>query len=341
MVMFTIYLKESKTDRNIKMKIISKQLLFNTAKTATAAILSILFASLLKLDFAISAGIVTILTIQPTKKETIKTALGRLYAFMVAMAIAYVSFHMIGFHVEAYFLYLVVFIFVCQIGKWHSAIAMNSVLISHFITFGNMELHAICNEVVIFGLGVGIGIGANLHLRKKVHYIEELKLGTDEQIIRILSRMSERILSQDKSDYNGECFASLKTQIQRAKNVAEENFNNQFGSGDIYDMEYIKMREEQIQVLYEMYKNVRAIHTIPATAEKISVFLREMSEVYHRNNTGKDLMEQFLELDASMKSQPLPVERNEFEDRAKLFGLLRSIEEFIQIKKDFAKKYPA
>ena len=166
-------------------------------------------------------------------------------------------------------------------------------------------------------------------------------MGTDEQIIRILSRMSERILSQDKSDYNGECFASLKTQIQRAKNVAEENFNNQFGSGDIYDMEYIKMREEQIQVLYEMYKNVRAIHTIPATAETISVFLREMSEVYHRNNTGKDLMEQFLELDASMKSQPLPVERNEFEDRAKLFGLLRSIEEFIQIKKDFAKKYPA
>ena len=321
------------------MKIITRQLLFNTIKTAVAAILSILLATLLQLDFAISTGIVTILTIQPTKKETIKTALGRLYAFIVAMAIAYVSFQVIGFTVEAYLLYLVVFIFVCQLCKWHSAIAMDSVLISHFITFGNMEFDSICNEVTIFALGVGIGIIANLHLRKRVNYIEELKSGTDEQIIRILSRMSKRILNQDKSDYNGDCFAVLKKQIRTAKNVAEENYNNQFGSGDTYDMEYIKMREEQLQILYEMYKNVRAIHTIPGTAEKISVFLHEMSKAYHRTNTGKELMEQFLKLDASMKSQPLPVERKEFEDRAKLYGLLRNIEEFIQIKIDFAEKY--
>lgn len=323
------------------MKNITKQQVFNIAKTATAAILSILLATLLDLDFAISAGIVAILTIQPTKKETIKTALGRLYAFVIAMVIAYVSFHLIGFTVEAYFLYLVVFICVCQICKWNSAIAMDSVLISHFITFGNMEFGTICNEAAIFALGVGTGIVANLHLHKRVNYIEELKAGTDEQIIRILSRMSERILNQDKSDYNGDCFAALKKQILTAKNVAEENYNNQFGSGDIYDMEYIKMREEQIQILYEMYKNVRATHTIPATAEKISIFLQKMSEVYHRNNTGKELMERFLELDASMKSQPLPVARKEFEDRAKLYGLLRSIEEFIQIKIDFAEKYPA
>lgn len=322
------------------MKIITNQQLFNTAKTAIAAIVSILLATLLELDFAISAGIVTILTIQPTKKETIKTALGRLYAFIIAMVIAYASFHMLGVTVEAYFLYLVVFIFICQICEWHSAIAMDSVLISHFLTFGNMKFDGICNEIAIFAVGVGIGIFANLHLRKRVNYIEKLKAGTDEQIIQILFRMSERILIQDKSDYNGDCFSSLKKQILQAKNVAEENFNNQFGSGDIYDMEYIKMREEQIQVLYEMYKNVRAIRTIPTTAEKISAFLREMSEVYHRNNTGKELRKGFLELDASMKSKPLPIERSEFEDRAKLYGLLRSMEEFIQIKIEFSEKYP-
>ena len=39
-----------------------------------------------------------------------------------------------------------------------------------------------------------------------------------------------------------------------------------------------------------------------------------------------------------MKSTPLPVERNEFEDRARLFMLLRRIEEFLMIKKEFFKE---
>ena len=49
-----------------------KDKIFKTFKISIAAILSILLANLLHLEFAISAGIVTILTIQSTKKETIQ-----------------------------------------------------------------------------------------------------------------------------------------------------------------------------------------------------------------------------------------------------------------------------
>ena len=318
---------------------IRKDIMVNTIKIAGAAMIAIFIAVAMKVEFAVSAGVVAMLTIQPTKKETIKIALGRFVAFITALLIAYGSFTLFGYGMEAFMIYLVLFVLVCQIFRWYSAMAMNSVLISHFLTFGVMNGETLCNEIILFCIGVGVGIIANLHLRKNVNDMERLKEETDAQIKKILRRMSERILDRDISDYNGDCFLILGNSIRRAKNVAEENFNNQFGSKDVYDREYIAMREKQCEVLYEMYKNVRTIETTPITAGKISAFLSRMAEVYHKNNTGKELLEQFEELDEGMKHQPLPVERKEFEDRAKLYGLLRHIEEFIKLKIEFAEKF--
>lgn len=320
------------------MKFFSKETILNTIKFSLAAILATIVATLLRLDFAVSAGTVAILSIQPTKRETIKTAAGRLLAFLCALLIAFGCYQLLGYTLLGFILFLLIYISVCQIFGWYSSMAVNSVLISHFLTLGNMSQAEIINECWIFFIGVSIGIIANMHLRKNVNYIEELKANTDNQMKKILHRMSERIVDSDISDYNGDCFIILKDSIRKAKNVAEMNYNNQLRVRDVYDKEYIEMRERQCQVLYEMYKNVRQIHTTPITAKKISEFLAEISKVYHKENTGKELLEKFRELDASMKDKPLPTERIEFEDRARLFYLLRYIEEFILIKVEFAEK---
>ena len=70
------------------------------------------------IQFAVSAGIVTILTIQPTKKETLQTASSRFYAFITALAIAIFSFEIFGYTLNAYIIYLVIFIIICQFFKW-------------------------------------------------------------------------------------------------------------------------------------------------------------------------------------------------------------------------------
>ncbi|MDE5965504.1 MAG: hypothetical protein K2G89_01550 [Lachnospiraceae bacterium] len=317
---------------------INKFTLLNTVKIAGAAVLAICIAAALDLQFAISAGIVAILTIQPTKKETIKTAFARLCAFVAALLIALISFELIGYTVEAFFVYLIIFVLICQCFGWYSAMAMNSVLVSHFLTFSHMSNSAIINEILIFIVGVGVGVVFNLHLHKKTNYIEEMKEETDRQIRNILHRMSVRIVDRDISDYNGQCFQKLNISIRNAKNIAEENFNNQFGNNDTFDREYIRMRERQVQVLYDMYKRVRSLQTKPVTAQVISDFLEEMAGAFHRENTGLQLLQTFYKMDEEMKSKPLPVTREEFEDRAQLYTLLRDIEEFIKIKWDFSNK---
>ena len=327
------------TIKRSSMKRINKDVLIQAAKVVLAAVAAICFAEVLRLKYAVSAGIVAILSIQPTKTETVKTALGRFYAFISALIIAGISFGVLGVHLNAFFLFLAGYILVCQIFGWHAAMAMNSVLISHFVSEGAMTFPTIMNEILIFLIGVIAGIIANLHLHKKERYIWELEQNADEQIVKILGRMSERIVNMDLADYDGECFVVLQKMIRKAKDTAELNYKNQFRKDDTFDMDYLKMREDQCEVLYEMYKSAKALCSSPATAKKISDFMALMAKVYARENDGTMLMKLFQEMDKDMKSQPLPVTREEFEDRARLFTLMRYIEEFLQIKIDFAKKY--
>lgn len=320
------------------MKSVGREKIVNTVKIVSAAIIATLIAMLLEVDFFISAGTVSILTIQPTKRETIQTALGRLLAFLIALLIAGLSYGLIGYTLWGFGLFLLLYIFVCQMFGWYSSMAINSVLISHFLTWGSMSPYPLLNECKLFIIGMGIGVLANLHLKKDVDYMEELKEETDSQIRGILYQIADRIMDREVENKGEEYFVALIDSIRKAQNVADANYKNQLTVKDKYDIEFIHMRERQCHVLGEMYKNVHQIHTTPITARKIADFVTDMADKYHKNNTGAELWLEFRELDLSMKGKPLPVERLEFEDRARLFHLLRQMEEFILFKVDFFEK---
>lgn len=312
-----------------------KNIFINTIKISFAAILAIVVAQFLNLEFAVSAGIVAILSVQPTKKETLKTALSRFLAFAVALVISGLLFNFLGFTVYVFFIYLVIFILICQWRGWISSMAMDSVLISHFLTLGKTGPSEILNEVLLFVVGVGFGILVNIFLHKKTDYIEDLKNQTDEKIKLVLHRMSLRILNPDFADYDGTCFNGLNQSLFVAKKQAEENFNNQFTSSDTFDKRYLLMRENQTKILHEMFKCVRNIKTVPGTAQMVADFLEKVSVEYHKDNDVLLLLEELRKIREKMKLVELPKDRAEFEDRANLFTLLERLQEFLELKKEF------
>ncbi len=312
-----------------------KQIIINTIKITAAAVLAILLAQALNLQFAVSAGIVAILSVQPTKKETLKTATARFLAFAIALVISAALFNLLGFTVPVFFIYLAIFILVCQWRGWISAMAMDSVLISHFLTLGKTGPTELLNEILLFVIGVAFGILVNIFLRKKTDYIEELKTQTDDKIKMTLGRMSQRILNPQLADYDGSCFISLNQSIFTAKKQAEENYNNQFSKKDTFDSRYLAMRENQTKILYEMFKCASKINTIPHTAPLVADFLEKVSVEYHKDNDVEALLKELSDIRAQMKTVKLPANRDEFEDRANLFMLLERLQEFLTIKNDF------
>jgi uncharacterized membrane protein YgaE (UPF0421/DUF939 family) len=302
-------------------------MIVNSVKMIFAAIFSIFVAQLFNLDFAISAGIVAILTIQPSKRETFSTAIARFYGFVIAIVISFICFKIFGITTLGFFVYLAIYVFICQKFRWYSAIAMNSVLISHFLSIVVMNFHTIVNESLIFLIGVLFGILVNLHLHKNVKEMNRLKNLLTEQVQKIINRMSQRIIDQNLQNYDGKCFIQLNKDFYLAKEIADVNYKNQLKKDDS-DIKYLENLGNQIGILYEMYKRVKNIKTQPSTAKIISDFLQKVSEEYPIQN-NELLLNEFNELWNEMKNRPLPHTRQEFEDRAELFTLLELIEEFL------------
>lgn len=302
-------------------------MIVNSVKMIFAAICSICVAQLFNLDFAISAGIVAILTIQPSKRETFSTAIARFYGFVIAIVISFICFKIFGITTLGFFVYLAIYVFICQKFRWYSAIAMNSVLISHFLSIGVMNFQTIINESLIFLIGVLFGILVNLHLHKNVKEMNRLKNLLTEQVQKIINRMSQRIIDQNLQNYDGKCFIQLNKDFYLAKEIADVNYKNQLKKDDS-EIKYLENLGNQIGILYEMYKRVKNIKTQPSTAKIISDFLQKVSEEYPIQN-NEILLNEFNELWNEMKNRPLPQTRQEFEDRAELFTLLELIEEFL------------
>ncbi|MBR5896657.1 MAG: hypothetical protein IKZ39_03480 [Lachnospiraceae bacterium] len=312
--------------------------ILRAVKISVAAIAAILIAELLNLQFSVSAGIVAVLSVAFTKKETLQTAWSRLLAFAIALGIAAVCFNLIGYDNIGFFVYLAVFIVICQFMGWHSAMAMDSVLISHFLLLKNMGVGALANEAGLFVIGVSAGIVANIFLHKNSDFMVKMKQETDDLMKRALHRMSLRIMNPAMEGYDGSCFENLSKTLDDAAALARLNYMNSLSKEETEDIEYIAMRESQSDTLYEMFKHLSKIETVPVTAGLLSEFFEKVSQQYSMDNTVEELLKNFAKLDAQMKEMPLPTERSEFEDRARLFAVMRGLEEFLKIKKEYMER---
>lgn len=308
-------------------------------KIALAAVLSILTANVLGLKYAVTAGIITVLSIQNTKRETLKTARNRGLAFLCALVIAFCCYSLLGFCVSAFIIYLFLFAFLCLSAGWGEAIAMDSVLISHFLTEQSFGREMIGNEVLLFIIGAFFGILVNLHLRKKEGEFDELSRHVDDEIKGIVHRMAENLRREDKSGFNSDCFMRLEDKIRLAKECALRNWNNTLWSQSSYELDYIRMRENQSRVLRNIYDSIVMIKALPAQTMQVADFFEEIETQYHRDNDVEDLLQILQIMLSVMKLEKLPESREEFEARALLFYILMQLDEFLTLKNRFVVKY--
>lgn len=305
-------------------------------KTAIGSAISLFIAEALGLNYATSAGIITLLTIHDTSKETIIISLKRIAAFFMATFFSYAIFHIAGYNAFAFGVFLFLFAGCCLFLKLKDAISMNAVLATHYLMEGNMELPLIQNEALLLLIGAGIGTLLNLYVPGKVKEIRQTQHTLEEDLKSVLLRMSVYILKEDKSDYTGSCFDKLSADISKGEKQAFAYMNNTFFQESKYFIEYMKMREQQCMVLKDIYKKIKNIRTIPLQAKHVSDFIYNISISFGESNNAKDLLEKLSNLLEQMKNSSLPVTREEFEDRAVLYLILMDLEYFLQLKKDFA-----
>lgn len=318
-------------------KIQWKEQLAKSLKIAAAAFMSIALAGELGLNYSSTAGIITILSIRNTKRETLQSAANRGLAFLCALVLSAACFFLIGYNLWGFAVFLLLFsLFVLSVG-WGEALGNVSVLVSHILAEQRMGPGEVANETMLFLIGTGTGILVNLHLHKNQMEFDKLAGEVDAQIKQILHNMSRYLPREDRSGYGSGCFERLEKALNAARACAVANYGNTVRSGDPFELDYIEMREKQSVLLREIYGNIVRIQYLPEQALQVAGLLGQIEQDYHRENTVEGLLEKLEALLLQMREQRLPQSREEFEARAILFYILMQIRNLLELKREFWK----
>lgn len=103
-------------------------------KYVTGSVAAVLLAAALQLQFAYAAGIITLLTIQDTKKETVRITAKRMIIFVIMTILSAVIFPFAGYHVWAFGIVLIPYLFSCMALDMKEAIAPIAVLCTHYVS---------------------------------------------------------------------------------------------------------------------------------------------------------------------------------------------------------------
>ena len=307
-------------------------------KVALGAAAAIGAAMLLGLQYAATAGIITVLSIMGTKRETLRIALGRLMALAAGMAIAFVCYTLLGFTLAAFTVYLFLFAVLCYGCRWGYAVSLVSVLASHFMAAGRFDLPMLCNEGLLFVIGTGVGIVVNLHLRA-----DEVAMRRHMTTVDELMRAAMHAVSRGPEglSYAQQVLEALKCELTLAEKLAIDNADNTFGDAPLYPVRYVQMRANQRKILTQIAHAMAEVDPSTPQHSEVCALLARVAEEYSEENDVSELLAAVQDVLADMRRQNLPATREEFESRAVLYYVLLRTEDFLQLKRQFHNDYIA
>ena len=159
-------------------------------KYVTGSVAAVLLAAAMQLQFAYAAGIITLLTIQDTKKETVRITVKRMIIFVIMTILSAVIFPLAGYHVWAFGIVLIPYLFSCMALDMKEAIAPIAVLCTHYVSAKSCSPSMILNEFLILMIGAGIGTLWNLYMPDGRRQLLEYQKTVDDKIVYILYRMA-------------------------------------------------------------------------------------------------------------------------------------------------------
>ncbi|HHY73126.1 MAG TPA: aromatic acid exporter family protein [Bacillus bacterium] len=303
-----------------------------TLKTAIGTVLAISIAKFFDLDHYASAGILTILCIQATKKKSVKTAWARFVAALIGIVFSFIFFEGIGYYPIVIGIILIFFIPVAVRLKVQEGLITSSVIILQFFNSQDMSITSIANGIFILIIGIGVALLMNLYMPSAENKLFALQKELEAQYKKILNEMSIYLKEGDHL-WDGREITESYHIIQMAKTLAVRHRDNRFLGVDDDFYKYFKMREKQFEVIERMLSLVTSIKISMLHSKIIADLIDEIADAVHSGNTAILFLEKLEGLHKTFKEMPLPQTREEFEIRASLLNFLWELEKYLNIKR--------
>lgn len=318
-------------------KIKFKNISMLAVKIAIGSCLSIYIATWLQLEFAMSSGIITLLSIVTTKWETIKLSLLRIPTFVMSVFILWFIFRYIESDWIAYGIFILLLVAISEYMGLRATISSNAVVGTHFLTTHDFSFSFIMNEALLVLIGISFAVLLNLFhdtSSQKNRIIKGMR-DTEKKLQEILEELSNYLYNNSMGDNVWADIIALENELEIYIERAYEYHNNSFQSHPSYYIHYFEMRSRQCSVLHNLHYEMKKIRNLPIQAEIIAEYVSYLKEYVVEMNDPKEQIEKLEQLFEDMKREELPKTREEFESRAKLYHILMDLEEFLIFKRRF------
>jgi uncharacterized membrane protein YgaE (UPF0421/DUF939 family) len=301
---------------------------FRTLKTAVGVSLSILISQSLQLENYPAAGILTLLCIQKSRKQSMETVISRFAACMMGMLFSSALFSAIGYHFYTFIVLLLFFIPLCVKFRIQEGIASSSVIIMHGYIHGKVEALFFLNEFFLILIGLGVALVVNWYMPNIDKELTQYKEKADQLITTILYEIAA-YLKEGYTRWDGSELLQLSEVLKKAKQLAQiDTENNPIRKKNSYS-HYFEIKCKQYEILERMLPSISQITVQMEQSSRIADFVMELTHHLTSSNHPNSLNMRLKTIRDYHKELPLPETRKEFENRASLYSVANELERFI------------
>lgn len=314
-----------------------RKLIIRSFKVALGSSVAIAVAQWFHLDYATSAGTITLLSIVTTKWETLHLSVYRIISFFISAYFALVFFHYIDQEWIAYGLFIFFIVLILELMGWNSTISVNAVIGFHFLSEKNFSTSFIINEFYLVLIGISIAILFNLFHGNQSHkslIIQKMRF-TEKQLQIILKGLGDYITNTPSELNVWDTIKALEHQLSDFIILAVDYQNNTFHSHPGYYINYFEMRVRQLNILHNLHYEMKKIKSMPKQSHQVSDFIYYLIPFIEEHNVPDKQQNVLSDIFSAMKEENLPVSREEFESRSILYHILMDLDDFLLCKKRF------
>lgn len=306
-----------------------------TVKTGIGATCAMILANAIGLKYAASAGIITILSIQNTRRESVLIAVRRFVATCLALLLGSIMFSILGFNPIGFGIYLMIFIPLAVKIKVTEGIVPASVLVTHLLGEGHISSSLIMNELALMIVGAGLALIVNSYMPSVEEELLKEKKKLEGAMYKIFLKMGQSLQKEKPVLEIEEETAALQEALKQGRMKANQYRNNAFLSEKSLYEKYFDMRYSQYQIMIYMRRHFENFYTMAPQANDIAELTYQAAESSLGKCQVEEVMKNLEELRNEFKLSKLPVSREEFENRAMLFQFLTDLEQFLFVKQLF------
>lgn len=307
---------------------------YRTMKTAAGAAIAIYLAQLFQLDYYVSAGILAILCIQPTKKRSIRAAFSRFIASLIGIGLAFVFFEGIAFHPIIFGAMILLFIPILVSLGFSDGFVSSAVILLHIYDSKNLTLDLFFNELSLMAVGFGTALAVNMYMpsiEKKLNaYRYEI-----ESLYSTIFKETAHYLREGDSTWSGKELMESEALLRKAKALAYQDVENHVTRLENKYYRYFDMREQQLEIIERILPKITALPVTIGHSSLVAEFLEDLAAHVHSGNTASHYLSKLEAVKDEFASMPLPDNHQKFLAMAALYQVIEEMEAYLEIKSSY------